>query len=195
MDLELSLSPQRKNVLFIAAGLLVGIGLGVFIFGLASPTGPLLGFGTRGSNQPFLVPEIDQPALDFELQTLAGAKIRLADLHGQAVLLNFWATWCLPCREEMPLFQEYTDRYGSELHVLAVNMDEPTDTVQAFAQELGVNFDILLDPRSAVTDLYRVRAFPSTFFLDQEGVIRFRHIGVINERQLDRYLESLGVVQ
>jgi len=188
-------SGLRKTLLLVAAGLLIGAGLGlVIIFGLGESSFDLGGLFSSDKDSPAaLVPESDGEAKDFELSTLSGESLRLQELHGKAVLINFWATWCGPCREEMPLLQKYADRHSDQLIVLAVNAQESEGVVQSFVNELGLSFPVLLDSRGVVEDLYRVRAFPTSVFIDAEGTIRSQHIGVLNESQLKGYLERIGV--
>lgn len=117
-------------------------------------------------------------APDFTLETLDGQTINLSDLHGQVVLINFWATWCLPCREEMPAIQSVYDRYRDQgFTVLAVNLLETDVEVTEFTSELALTFPILMDRNAEVFFLYRVRGLPTTFFLDQAGVIQSLKIG------------------
>lgn len=183
-------------MLLLGAGLLIGGGLGVLLFFGFGPglswVSAWLG-NQSGGQAPPQGPAVGYHASDFELNTLAGEPVHLSDLRGRPVVVNFWATWCGPCRDEMPLLEAAHNRYGDELAVLAVNYDEPQESVQAFVDELELTLPILLDPRARVQQLYRVRAFPTTYFLDDEGVIRFHHIGVLNEKQLTGYLNELGV--
>ena len=107
------------------------------------------------------------------LQTLDGETITLSDLHGQAVLINFWASWCPPCRNEMPAIQQVYEEYRDEgFIVLAVNSQEQDAGVAAFAEPLGLTFPILIDRDGSVFDDYQVAALPTTFFVDRAGVIR-----------------------
>jgi peroxiredoxin/Cu/Ag efflux protein CusF len=119
------------------------------------------------------------PAPDFTLPTLSGAPIRLSDLRGKVVLLNFWVTWCGSCRAEMPtldaLYQQYKDR---GLEVLAVNLDATTTSkVQAFVGELGVTFRIGLDPSSSIARTYRVAGLPTTYLIDRAGNVVVQEVG------------------
>jgi cytochrome c biogenesis protein CcmG/thiol:disulfide interchange protein DsbE len=133
-------------------------------------------------------------APDFALEDLTGTEIRLNDLHGQPVLINFWATWCGPCRLEMPAIQERYERFkGEGLVVLAVNFDEPASAVETFRGELGLTFPLLLDQGAAVQKLYRIRGYPASYFIDADGVIQVQHIGVMTEGQLDENLTRIGV--
>jgi peroxiredoxin len=133
-------------------------------------------------------------APDFTLQTVAGETVQLTDLRGQPVLINLWATWCAPCRLEMPAIQERFERYQDEgLVVLAVNFDESAEQVEAFRDELGLTFDLLLDPGAEVQQLYLNRSYPASFFIDAEGVIQVHHLGVMTEGQLDQNLATIGL--
>lgn len=111
------------------------------------------------------------------------------------MLINFWATWCGPCRIEMPTLQKKFEQFSPELAILAVDFDEPEGQVASFANELGLSFDILLDPGAAVQSLYRVRGYPTTVFVGPDGVVELIHIGIMTESQLDGYFVDLGLSQ
>jgi peroxiredoxin len=131
-------------------------------------------------------PEVSAHAPDFTLQTLDGETVSLSDLRGQMVLINFWATWCGPCKLEMPIIQaRYNDR---ELVVLAINFNENAERVQMFVDDLELTFPILLDPGGSIQELYRVRGYPTSYFVDADGVIRILHIGDMTEETIDQYL-------
>ncbi len=136
-------------------------------------------------------PEVGSPAPDFTAQTLQGESVSLSDLRGQVVLINFWATWCAPCRVEMPAIQARYNRGG--FTVLAVDFDESAELVQAFVDDLELSFPVLLDPGGEIQNLYRVRGYPTSFFVDAEGIIRVFHIGDMSEAEIDNYLTQLGV--
>jgi len=178
----------------LLAGLCIGAGLGIFLyFGLGIGRRAADNQETPAGRELVASPSIGLPAPDFTLTSLEGKKVRLSDLQGKIVLINFWATWCAPCRLEMPLIEERAERYSSQLAVLGVNFDEPQDQVQSFVDELGLRFDVLLDPGAQVQDLYQVRGYPTSLFVDEAGIVRFIHIGFLSEEQMDRYLRDLGV--
>lgn len=186
---------ERKNLALVGAGILVGVGVGMVILA-AIGIGSFSLFSrlfASASNQLLQVPAEKSPAPDFQLQTLDGSSVKLSDLRGHPVLINFWATWCGPCQLEMPLIEQYYKKYNPDLIVLAVNNDEPESDVQAFVTNHKLTFPVLLDPGAKVEDLYHVRAFPTTFFVDKSGTIRYQHIGILNEGQLVQYLSQLGV--
>lgn len=136
-------------------------------------------------------PEVGAQAPDFALQTLEGATVRLSDLRGQVVLLNFWATWCGPCRGELLTLQDRYNHGGFE--ILAINFDEPTAQIRPFVTNLGLSFPVLLDPGGATQELYRVRGYPTSFLVDSDGIIRFSHIGEMSTEIINNYLAQLGV--
>ena len=132
-----------------------------------------------GAGPPDAAPELGRQAPDFTLPDLAGKPVRLADFHGKkAVLINFWATWCPPCREEMPTLERLAQARRETIQVLGVNLDTVNPAkVRAFVRQLGLSFPILLDPDLAVGKTYRVRGLPTSFVVDRDGVVRFREIG------------------
>ncbi|NIS82099.1 MAG: redoxin domain-containing protein [Anaerolineales bacterium] len=137
---------------------------------------------------------IGTEAPDFTLSDLDGNSLRLSDFRGQVVLVNFWATWCGPCRVEMPAFQKrYEQAKDAGFIVLAVNFNEPERNVREFQAELGLTFPLLLDPGAEVQRLYQIRGYPSSVFINRAGRVEFLHVGVLTESQLDFYLNALGI--
>lgn len=129
----------------------------------------------------------------FELESLSGGMLGLDDFRGEVILINFWATWCGPCRLEMPAIQQrYED---TDLVVLAVNFDEPRDQVQDYIDELSLSFPVLLDPGGAIQLLYQIRGYPTTYFVDEEGIIQIVHIGFMADEQLDGYMSDMGLLR
>ena len=143
-------------------------------------------------------PQVGFAAPDFSLETLDDEMVSLSDLRGQAVLINFWATWCPPCRAEMPAIQQVYDRYRDRgFTVLAVDLQESEAEITAFTEPLGLTFPILLDRSGQVFARYRVKALPSTFFVDQKGIIREVTIGgpmteAFIESQVNNLLDAPG---
>ena len=113
------------------------------------------------------------PAPDFTLRTLDGANLRLQEQRGHVVLINFWATWCGPCRQEMPLLNKLYEKYRSSGFVLlGVNVDDDPRNAAGVATKLGVTFPVLLDSNKAVSQLYDLKTMPSTLLIDRDGQIR-----------------------
>jgi peroxiredoxin len=137
---------------------------------------------------------VGSTAPGFILQDLDGNNVSLEDFRGKDVLLNFWATWCGPCRIEMPLFERtYNEHRDHGLIVVGINFDEPEQTVINFREEFGLTFPILLDPGADVQRLYQILGYPSSIWIDREGNIRKIHIGILLESQLEAYLEEVGI--
>ena len=139
--------------------------------------------------------EIGAIAPAFTLKNTEGAEIALADHRGQVVLINFWATWCPPCRQEMPGIQAMFEAHQGDLAILAIDNDEPLPLVLEFQKEFGLTFDILMDPAARVQTQYMIRSYPTSLFVDKNGIIRFIHIGLMTESQLGDYLSQLGLSQ
>jgi cytochrome c biogenesis protein CcmG/thiol:disulfide interchange protein DsbE len=117
--------------------------------------------------------QVGQAAPDFALESLTGEKVRLSDLKGKPVVINFWATWCPPCRKEMPEFQQVYDQYrDAGLQFYAINVGESKVAVEDYRQRLGVHFPILIDKNEEAQTAYKILPLPSTFFIDREGIIR-----------------------
>lgn len=140
-------------------------------------------------------PRSNAPAPNFTLVDLDGNTHSLSDFHGRPVIINFWATWCPPCRAEMPDLQRVYENYqDDDLVILAINNDEPPDVIIDFVEEYDLTFLILLDEGLDVTRLYEVQAYPSTFFLDRAGRIRYdTYSGPLTESYVESIvLELLG---
>lgn len=122
-------------------------------------------------------------APNFLLETLEGGEIRLSDLRGKAVVLNFWAKWCRPCRREMPQFVAAYQRYRDQgLAIVAVNLQEGRRTIQRFANDFGIDFPIAMDRRGEVAGEYHLLGLPTTYFIDRDGVIRSVYRGPFLEQ-------------
>lgn len=145
----------------------------VWIFVSADKTGNSTAGNIPAPQKGFLAP-------DFELKTPMGETVKLADLRGQAVLINLWATWCPPCREEMPTLEKVYKEYKDQgFMVLAVNMtyqDDP-QAVDPFIAKYGLTFPILLDDAAEVGNAYQVKSLPSSYFVDRQGIIQEVVIG------------------
>ena len=121
------------------------------------------------------------PAPALELADLEGKKHRLADYRGSAVLVNFWATWCVPCREEMPSIERLrASLEGRRFVVLAVNLAEPEARIRKFLEAVPVGFPVLLDRDAKVSKAWQARVLPATFIVGPDGAIRYRHIGELD---------------
>ena len=131
-----------------------------------------------------------QEAPDFALKSSTGENLRLSEYRGDVVMINFWATWCGPCRQEMPLLDELYGRYQRVgFNLLGVNIDDDSRRAMQMIDELGVSFPVLFDSRKEVSKLYDVEAMPVTVLVDREGTIRYIHHGYkpgYEEKYLDQ---------
>lgn len=156
----------------------------------------LLGAGWLLSEQrpnPPLRPGAAAP--DFRLEALSGAVHALAEKRGRVVLVNFWATWCAPCEEEMPAMERlYRDLAPRGFELLAVSVDSDVEPVRAFRRRLALSFPILHDPGKEAASRYQVARFPETFLVDRRGVLVERYIGAVDwdaaayRRRIERML-------
>jgi len=133
---------------------------------------------------------IGQFAPDFALKSSSGENLRLSEYRGDVVMVNFWATWCGPCRQEMPLLDQLYTRYQRVgFSLLGVNIDDDSSKAMNMVSELGVSFPVLFDARKDVSRLYEVEAMPVTVLIDREGMVRYVHHGYepgIEEKYLDQ---------
>ena len=137
-----------------------------------------LGMLVTGCSAPVEAPQIGKSAPSFRLTDIDGESISLSDFRGKPVLINFWATWCSPCRFEMPYIQEVYDEWsGQGLVVLAVDIGESPSQVEKFIQAYNLSFPVLLDVAGKVAEQYNVRYIPMTYFIDGSGIIRDIKIG------------------
>jgi len=121
---------------------------------------------------------IQEHAPDFTLKSLEGSNLRLEEYRGQVVLINFWASWCGPCRQEMPLLDRLHQRYlDTGFAVLGVNVEGEEAPARALIDKIPVTFPVLIDEGQAVSELYRLEAMPSTVVVDRDGVVRYIHRG------------------
>ncbi len=161
---------SNKSLIFHLLLLLAGL---AWIGLSADPTG-----STTAGKIP--APQVGFLAPDFTLNSLDGKSYTLSELRGQAVILNLWATWCPPCRAEMPTLQKLYEEYRKEgLLVLAINstVQDTAAAIPAFVEQYGLTFPILLDENGAVSRAYQLRSLPSSYFIGRDGIIREVVIG------------------
>ncbi len=136
-------------------------------------------------------PEVGKLAPNFLLATIDGRTVRLSDLRGRPVFLNFWATWCFFCLSEMPAMQRFADRHSEEVVVVGVNVGEPATDARTFAANFGIRYPLLLDADRDVTEAYRVRAMPTSLFIDADGVVRSVSPSVLTPPQMEERLAEV----
>jgi peroxiredoxin len=136
--------------------------------------------GACAHSAPALADDAQYPAPDFTLESASGDNLRLAELRGDVVLVNFFASWCGPCRQEMPALDDLHQRYEAlGFKVLGVNVDEDRDAALALLGDVEVSFPVVFDPDSQVSRTYEVAGMPSTFVVDRDGVVSYVHKGYV----------------
>ncbi len=137
--------------------------------------------------------QVGNLAPDFQLQNLDGQAVSLSDFRGKPVLVNFWASWCPPCRSEMPYIQEIYEEWSDKgLVILAVDIGESPSTVENFMQSYNLTFPALLDINQAVALEYNIRGIPTTFLIDKDGIIQDKMIGAFqNKTQIENRLSKI----
>ncbi len=200
---------QKKNWMIDVALLILIVVMGVFIYfrlgrvfnssnaaepqSMEGASTPMVSV-TMTSTMVFNFSGYQQEqAPDFTLSELMGGSVSLSDYLGYPVMINFWATWCPPCKAEMPIIQQLLDAYPEEFVVLAVNVGENEDVIREFANENDYNFIFLLDPSNSTADLFGVSGYPTSVFIDGDGHIHALHIGELSEELLTAYLREIGV--
>jgi peroxiredoxin len=119
-------------------------------------------------------------APDFTLKSQLGKNIRLSDLRGNIILLNFWGSWCGPCRQEMPILDQIHKKYSPlGFHVLGVNIDSDSSKAVEYLSSISIDFPVLYDSKNTVSELYNVSAMPSTAIIDRDGYVRYVHEGYV----------------
>src|SRR5690606_30949393 len=138
---------------------------------------------------------VGQLSKDFQLTDLEGNTVQLSDFKGKKVFLNFWATWCPPCKAEMPHMQDFHEKYSDEVVVLAVNVtgsEVNKDNVYEFVDEYNLTFPIVLDETNEVSAAYQAVSLPTTYFINSEGVIQLqRKIGPMTYEEMEKNLNKL----
>lgn len=195
----------------ILGGAVLGLVAGLVLFGEGVSGRPVLSGTEPGSSSssPSLYATLSLPsdgtvdeaplpgslAPGFSLARLGGGDVSLSELRGRAVLINFWASWCPPCRLEMPDLVRAYERYEAQgLTILAVNLtfQDAMQDVEAFVEEFHMTFPVLLDERGEVAaGLYRLRGLPTSVFVEPSGIIRRIYIGAMSAEQIDEFVKEI----
>lgn len=160
------------------------------------------------SKEEILSEMMDNPMEDFETIDLNGNRIRLSDYKGKIIILNFWATWCPPCKEEMPMMQEIYDKYKDEDVVLLTvnstsvelrgenNSDKAETQVRKFINEIGYTFPVLLDKEDKAWEIYQQRGIPANYIIDKNGIIRYGFAGAFQSKeQMETLLNNIRLLE
>jgi cytochrome c biogenesis protein CcmG/thiol:disulfide interchange protein DsbE len=179
---RLPASRPRPRRLILAAWLLGGVAalVAFLTVSVGRPAGPVD------------TPIVGRPAPAFDLQALDGGRLSLADLRGSPVVLNFWASWCIPCREEAPLLTAAaTDYRARGLRVVGIVYQDSAESARNFMGRYGQTYPGLLDPDGRTAIDYGVFGIPETFFIDAFGIVRSRQIGAVTGDELDKRIRAI----
>ncbi|MBK7894071.1 MAG: TlpA family protein disulfide reductase [Anaerolineaceae bacterium] len=180
---------QQSNRLLAAALVLILGGLAVLVWMSVQTAVPTPTTNSYGA--PALAQQ-GGTVTDFTIESLGGFPVSLNDYEGEVIIMNFWATWCPPCRAEMPGINNFYEAYKEEgLVVLAINEEESAETVRPFIELNNFTFPVLLDIEGRVAQQYSTRSFPTTFIIDRQGVIQHVQTGEISERELEKIVLPL----
>jgi peroxiredoxin len=166
---------MARRLLLVLAPLALLVAVGAYWYSQRAPSAPVVG----------------KAAPPFQLTDLTGAKETLAEYRGRPVVLNFWATWCEPCKQEMPALQAEAAS-SKDLVVLGIDNVEPAIRVKPFVQQYGITFPILLDQDGTVVEQYRIIGMPTSFFVDRAGVLRASYRGALTPEVLSQDLALIS---
>jgi thiol-disulfide isomerase/thioredoxin len=181
---------ERQNALvrmIAGAGLvLVGVALYLVLRGTPASSAP-------AAEERSVVPaEVHYAAPALSLNNLQGASESLADYRGSVVLVNNWATWCPPCKAEMPTLESYYEQHASQgFIIIAIEAGDSPENVQPFVQSYGLQFRVWLDPKSASLNAFRNPNLPNSYVLDRDGMVRYAWTGEISRAMLEKYVTPL----
>jgi cytochrome c biogenesis protein CcmG/thiol:disulfide interchange protein DsbE len=178
---------KSKGFLLLVGGLLFGSIMGGLIF----LTGSTNTAATQTANYTAL--KAGNPIPDFELTSLDNSSIHINQYLGKPVIINFWASWCIPCKQEMPLLEHYYQNQNGKLIIIGVNNEEPANIARPFVLENQITFPILLDLQGKIRDQFMIRGFPTSLFIDAKGIFVAEHIGALDEESIKSYLQLIGV--
>ncbi len=184
----MTVTAQPSPIRFYAM-LMIGVGLiaiGVTLF-------MLLNHAAASPDDFSTVPvEVDFASPDLTLTDLSGKTVSLDDYLGSVVLVNLWATWCPPCKDEMPALQTFYENYKADGFVLiAINQEETLETVQPFVEEFGLTFPVWLDENYQAEREFNTMSLPSSFLIDRTGRVRLMWVGGVSEKFLEKYVTQI----
>lgn len=188
----------RIKLILVLAMLLAGCGASGVAAPAASqpltvdPGSVVIATGSRMLESVGAVPRVGDSTPDFEYTLADGTPVRLSELRGKKVIVNFWATWCAPCRLEMPTLQAAHEQYGEELVVLGINLIESPNDIVPFGQEFGITFPLIANRSGDIRDAYGALSIPVTYFINSDGSVAERHLGVVDKQFIDEQLAGMN---
>jgi cytochrome c biogenesis protein CcmG/thiol:disulfide interchange protein DsbE len=183
-----NLNPKLSYRIAVALGLFLVAGLGAYALVQYVPSERS---GNAHGSAALDTTKAGYPAPDFALEQLHGEMFRLSEHRGKVVALNFWATWCPPCREEIPDLIKLQKEMKEDVLFVGISLDTKEEAVGPFAEEYGINYPVVIDDGRAVDKYGPISGIPMTFFIDQEGRVRLLAAGMVTEEQLRPVLTAL----
>jgi thiol-disulfide isomerase/thioredoxin len=182
-------SPKRFFAMLLIGAGLVLIGVMLFVFLNDAPAAT-----SSSSSQDFsTIPvKVNFAAPDLTLTNLSGKPVALKDYLGSVVLVNLWATWCPPCKEEMPTLQAFYEKYKTNgFALIAIDQEETLDVVTPFVKEFGLTFPVWLDEKYLAERKFKTSNLPSSYVIDRNGTVRLMWIGAISAKNLEKYVPAI----
>lgn len=180
---------SNRNTIFILIGLLVLLAVSYVLYD------KFTGNKTEGSNIVINTEESKEKAMDFEVVSEKNKRVKLSDKKGKPVVVNFWASWCGPCKSEMPDFDRMYEKYGEDVEFMMVNMtdggQETKEGASSFINFQGYKFPVYYDVNMSAAKAYNVTAIPATYFIDKNGYIISSAKGAINEIDLEEGIKAI----
>ena len=189
-ELRLQLEQQKRNT---TISMVVGVGLILLAVAVFMALPRSSAGNTAGASERSTVPmEVNYPAPELALENIKGNTEALTDFRDKVVLVNNWATWCPPCKAEMPvLVAFYNDHAQNGLMIIAVEAGEPKDQVQKYVDQFQLPFAVWLDPDGKSSNAFKNRSLPNSYVIDRTGVVRLMWTGEINRTMLEKYVTPL----
>jgi cytochrome c biogenesis protein CcmG, thiol:disulfide interchange protein DsbE len=185
-------APQILAMLLVGVGLLLLSAVSLLLLSQSSPAAGEDASGGQGSETSAVPQIVDFQAPELHLKDLNGSSISLADYSGQFVLINNWATWCPPCRAEMPVLQGYYDAHHQQnFTIIAIESGEGADEVASFVTEYALTFPVWIDPAGIALDMFQNFSLPSSYLVDPGGRVRLAWSGAISMKMLEKYVTPL----
>lgn len=183
-------SVSNRVWIFVAAGVPLLAFFGILVWASAQTGGRA---GGMGVNTEFGVAEVEsEPAPDFNLVLQGGGEARLSKLRGKVVMVDFWASWCAPCRQEAPVLEQVYKEYdGADVEFVGMNIWDLPDNAATYVEQFGITYPNGVDEDGKIAIDYGVQGIPEKFFIDRDGLIRQKFVGPIREAILKETLDSL----
>ncbi len=187
-------TPFSRLIALVVIGMgLIAVGIAAMAFVTMNRPAPESDFSSGSGPDASVVPaQVNYPAPELTLTDLNGQSYSLADFRGQVALVNLWATWCPPCRQEMPTLQSFYEEYAERgFIIIAIDDGDPAPDVAAFVEDYGLTFLVWLDPQYASERAFSAMNLPSSFVIDRDGIVRLQWVGAIDRATLEEYVTPL----